>query len=81
MALSASRKAANAKWDKVNMATVAAKLKRRQAEKFKEYCAGLGLAPNRVLQDFILSCIGESRTGEENPSAEGGVCPQEDKGQ
>ena len=69
MALSAAKKASNAKWDKANMATIGARLRRTQAEKFKEYCAGLGLAPNRVLQDFILSCIGEIRTGEENPGA------------
>lgn len=59
MAVSNAKKKANAKWDSENMATLACKVKRDQADKFKVYCAGVGKTSNAVLRDFVLESIGE----------------------
>ena len=59
MAVSNAKKKANAKWDSENMATLACKVKRDQADKFKAYCAGVGKSSNAVLRDFVLESIGE----------------------
>lgn len=59
MAVSNAKKKANAKWDSENMATLACKVKRDQADKFKAYCAGVGKTSNAVLRDFVLESIGE----------------------
>lgn len=60
MAVSDAKKKANAKWDSENMATLACKVKRDQADKFKAYCAGVGKTSNSVLRECVLSCIGEA---------------------
>lgn len=60
MAVSDAKKKANAKWDSENMATLACKVKRDQADKFKAYCAGVGKTSNAVLRECVLSCIGEA---------------------
>lgn len=59
MAVSNAKKKANAKWDSENMATLACKVKRDQADKFKVYCAGVGKTSNAVLRDFVLESIDE----------------------
>lgn len=59
MALSEAKKKANAKWDSENMATIGCKLKKEQAEAFKQYCAAIGQTSNAVLRAFVLDCIGE----------------------
>lgn len=65
MALSESRKRANAKWDGENMATLGCKVKKDQAEAFKAYCADQGKTANNVLKEYVLDCIGENeKTGE-----------------
>ncbi len=65
MALSESRKKANAKWDKANMTTLGCKIRREQATAFKAYCENQGKTSNTVLKDYVLECIGE-------PDNEGG---------
>ena len=59
MPLSDARKRANAKWDNANMKTIACKLKKSQAERFKEYCESMGKTTNTVLREYVLSCISE----------------------
>ena len=59
MAVSDAKKKANAKWDSENMATLACKVKREQADKFKAHCAGVGKTSNAVLRDYVLESIGE----------------------
>lgn len=63
MAVSDAKKKANAKWDSENMATLACKVKKDHADKFKAYCSEIGKTSNAVLRECVLSCIGES-TGE-----------------
>lgn len=60
MAVSEAKKKANAKWDSENMATLGVRLKREQAEAFKEYCVKQGKTSNAVLREFVLDCIGET---------------------
>lgn len=59
MAVSDAKKKANAKWDSENMATLACKVKRDQADKFKTHCAEVGKTSNAVLRDYVLESIGE----------------------
>lgn len=59
MAVSEAKKKANAKWDGENMATLACKVKRMQAEAFKAYCTIQGRTSNAVLRDYVLGCIGK----------------------
>lgn len=63
MAVSDAKKKANAKWDGENMATLACKVKKDHADKFKAYCSEIGKTSNAVLRECVLSCIGEA-TGE-----------------
>lgn len=56
-----AKKKANAKWDSENMATLACKVKKDHADRFKAYCAEIGKTSNAVLRDCVLSCVdGES---------------------
>ncbi len=65
MAVSESKRKANDKWDRENMATLGCKIKREQAEKFKARCAADGKTANTVLRDFVLKYIGEAPATEE----------------
>lgn len=66
MAVSESKKKANMKWDSANMATLACKVKKEQAEQFKAYCAGIGETVNAVLQSHVFDCI--SGKAPQNPA-------------
>ena len=59
MAPTEAQKRATAKWDGENMSTIGCKVKKKQAEAFKEYCTGLGKTSNAVLKEYVLDCIGE----------------------
>lgn len=64
VAVTESRKKANAKWDAENMTTLGCRVKKDQAEKFKAYCAEVGKTSNAVLRDYVLDCIGEKQNAE-----------------
>ena len=74
MAISDAKKKANAKWDSENMATLACKVKKDHADRFKAYCAEIGKTSNAVLRDCVLSCIGEAmgNTPQEATETHGG---------
>lgn len=56
-----AKKKANQKWDSENMATLACKVKKDHADRFKAYCAEIGKTSNAVLRECVLSCVdGES---------------------
>lgn len=59
MAVTEAHKKGNRKWDKDNMATLGCKVKKEQAEKFKQYAAEQGKTANAVLKDYVLEKIGE----------------------
>lgn len=67
MPISDARKAANAKWDKENMCTLACKVKKEEAAAFKEHCARQGKTSNTVLKEFVLEAI--KRDGAEDEQA------------
>ena len=71
IAVSEKKKASNAKWDSINMATLGCRVKKDQAEAFKVYCEMRGQTSNAVLRDYVLGCIGQGNTPES---------PQEDAG-
>ena len=62
MAPSDAQKKASAKYQKENIASLACRVKKEQAEKFKEYCAEQGKTSNSVLREYVLYCIKESDT-------------------
>lgn len=59
MAPTEAQKRASAKYQRENIASLACRVKREQAEKFKAYCLNLGKTSNAVLRDYVLDCIGE----------------------
>lgn len=59
MAPSEAQKKASAKYHKENIASLACRVKKEQAEQFKAYCKSQGKTSNAVLREFVLSCIGE----------------------
>ena len=77
MAVSDAKKKANAKWDSENMATLACKTKKEQAEKFKSYCTAIDKTTNAVLRDYVLGCIGEvvGETPPEDAAKTGDIKP------
>ena len=62
MAPSDAQKKASAKYQKENIASLACRVKKEQAEKFKAYCAEQGKTSNAVLREYVLECIKESDT-------------------
>lgn len=60
MTASEAQKRASAKYQKENIASLACRVKKEQAEKFKAYCADQNKTSNAVLRQYVLECIGES---------------------
>ena len=61
LAPSDAQKRASAKYQRENIASLACRVKKEQAEKFKTYCAEIGKTSNAVLRDYVLDCIGEKQ--------------------
>ena len=57
MAQSEARKRASAKYHWEHIASLACRVKKEQAEKFKAYCEGQGKTSNAVLKEYVLECI------------------------
>ena len=64
MAPSEAQKKASAKYQKENIASLACRVKKEQAEKFKSYCESIGKTSNAVLRDYVLQCIGNEEAGD-----------------
>lgn len=65
MTPSEAQKRASAKYQEKNIASLACRVKKEHAEKFKEYCAEKGKTSNAVLKEYVLECIGETDPPEE----------------
>lgn len=63
MAPTDAQKRASAKYQRENIASLACRVKKEQAEKFKAYCAGKGKTSNAVLREYVLDCIDEQEEG------------------
>lgn len=59
MAPSEAKKRANARYQAKTIASLACRVKKEQAERFKAYCADKGKTSNAVLRGYVLNCIGE----------------------
>ncbi len=59
MAVSEAHKRGNRKWDKENMKIVACKLRKEQAERFKQYAEDNGTTVNALIKNFVLEKIGD----------------------
>jgi predicted DNA-binding protein len=59
MAVSEAQKKAAAKYHRENIASIACRVRKEQAEKFKAYCEAQGKTSNAVLKEFVLECIKE----------------------
>lgn len=57
--VSDAQKRASAKYQEKNIASLACRVKREQAEKFRRYCEAQGKTPNAVLREFVMQCIEE----------------------
>ena len=59
MATSEAQKKAAAKYHRENIASIACRVRKEQAEKFKAYCESQGKTSNAVLREFVLDCIAD----------------------
>ena len=66
MAVSRAKRASNNKWDKENMKIVACKIKKDDAELFKEYAENNKTTPNALLRTYIYKCIGKENENEDS---------------
>ena len=57
MAVSEAQKRASNKYNKEHMTTLGCKVKKEEAEKFKEYAKAKGKTANNLLKDFVFECI------------------------
>lgn len=62
MAVSEAQKRASNKYNREHMATIACKVKKVQAERFKKYAAEKGTTSNALLSHYVLDCIGENNS-------------------
>ncbi len=59
-----AQRRASAKYQRENIASLACRVKKEQAEKFKAYCAVFGKTSNAILREYVLQCIGEQESQE-----------------
>jgi len=62
MAPSDAQKRATKKYQKDNIASLACRVKKEQAEKFKAYCDSVGKTSNAVLREYVLACVAEEES-------------------
>lgn len=62
MSPSEAQKKAAAKYHKENIASLACRVKKEQADKFKAYCESQGKTSNAVLREYVLECIAENES-------------------
>ena len=61
MAISEAHKKGNREWDKKNMATLGCKVKKEQAEQFKQIAKENHTTANTLLKEFVLQTIENSK--------------------
>ena len=55
-----AQKRATKKYQKENISSLACRVRKEQAQKFKAYCEAQGKTSNAVLKEFVLECIKET---------------------
>ena len=66
MSVSRAKRASNNKWYKENMKIVACKIKKDDAEAFKQYADEKNTTPNALLRNYIYNCIEKGETSDNN---------------
>ena len=62
MPVSRAKRTSNNKWDKENMKLVACKIRKEDAEAFKQYAEDNNTNTNALLRNYIYSCLGKDET-------------------
>lgn len=62
MSVSRAKRASNNKWDKENMKLVTCKIRKEDAEAFKQYAEDNNTNPNALLRNYIYSCLRKDET-------------------
>ncbi len=70
MPSSEAQRRANAKYQAKTIASLACRVKKEQADKFRDYCARQGKTANAVLKEYVLNCIEENREAVSTDPAE-----------
>lgn len=60
MPVTRAKRNANNKWDSENMKIVACKVKKEDAQSFKEYAEEHNTTPNALLRTYLYKCIGKN---------------------
>jgi hypothetical protein len=60
-----AQKRASAKYHKENIASLACRVRKEDAELFKEYCESQGKKVNAVLREFVMGCIRPDQSAEQ----------------
>ena len=55
--ITASHKKANLKWDRENMKSFSCRLRKEDADVFKEYCQSRNTTPGAVLKKYVTELI------------------------
>ena len=63
MPVSRAKRQANNKWDAENMKIVACKVKKEDAQAFKEYAEERGTTPKALLREYVYKCISKKKDG------------------
>ncbi|MCD8144689.1 MAG: hypothetical protein LUD79_05045 [Oscillospiraceae bacterium] len=58
MPMTDKKRKTDAAWKKRNLATIACKLYKNDAEKFRQYAAQQGKSVQSLLQGYVAQCIG-----------------------
>lgn len=57
MSISDAQKKASNKYNLKNMSTLGCKVKKEEADKFKQYAKDQGTTANNLLKEYVLKCI------------------------
>ena len=66
MSVSDAQKRASNKYIAEHMATLGCKVKKEQAEAFRDYCLKKGVTTNAALKEYVMRCIGGMQQGIDN---------------
>ena len=66
MAASEKKKISNANWDKKNMTTLGCRVRKEEAQAFKDYAARRGKTAHTVLKEYVTECIKEDEEEQKN---------------
>ena len=57
MAVSEKQKESIRKWDREHMQTISCRLRKEEAQSFKEYCSSIGSNPAAEVKKYVRACL------------------------